>query len=597
MRHFTLLALTCATYGQTQNNQATTRYQPTTAEVAAIGEKAAKLKAVLPPPTSPLYADVAVYHKAAEWILRYPEEFFTKAYVPQANAVLDRGLARAAEAKSGNPSWTKAKGRLSRGYVSKVDGSLQPYAMLIPASYDPAKPARLDVVLHGRGATLNEVSFLASHDSDKPVPGDQLQLEVYGRANNAYRWAGEADVFEALAAVRKLYNIDPDRIVLRGFSMGGAGVWHIGLHYPSMWAAIEAGAGFTETLKYAKVTAPPDYQRAAMHIYDAADYAPNVSNVPTVGYGGEIDPQLQGSVNIKEALAAEGLTGLRALFLVGPQTAHKFHPDSKKESDAFIDAALPRKKPTDFRFVTFTPRYGESFGVKIVAMERQYERSEFTVRGDAITTKNVARLELADAKAVSIDDQRLRGRVFERVDGKWKTGASKGLRKVAGLQGPVDDAFLDSFLCVKPAGGSHPRLTTFAADFAKWMRGDVPVKDAASVSAADIASSNLVLFGDPASNALIAKVAPKLPVKWTADAIELGGKSFDAKSHTLVMIYPNPLNPARYVVLNSGHTMGQKEFMGTNALLYPRLGDYAVIETATGTVKLAGLFDESWRVR
>ena len=129
------------------------------------------------------------------------------------------------------------------------------------------------------------------------------------------------------------------------------------------------------------------------------------------------------------------------------------------------------------------------------------------------------------------------------------------------------------------------------------MRGDVPVKDAAAVTPADIASSNLVLFGDPASNPLIAKVAPKLPVKWTSDAIELGGKSFDAKSHTLVMIYPNPLNPARYVVLNSGHTMSQKDFMGTNALLYPRLGDYAVIENTTGAVKMAGLFDEAWRLR
>ena len=41
------------------------------------------------------------------------------------------------------------------------------------------------------------------------------------------------------------------------------------------------------------------------------------------------------------------------------------------------------------------------------------------------------------------------------------------------------------------------------------------------------------------------------------------------------MIYPNPLDPTRYVVVNSGHTFGEKEFKGTNALLYPRLGDYA----------------------
>jgi hypothetical protein len=60
------------------------------------------------------------------------------------------------------------------------------------------------------------------------------------------------------------------------------------------------------------------------------------------------------------------------------------------------------------------------------------------------------------------------------------------------------------------------------------------------------------------------------------------------------MIYPNPLNPDRYVVLNSGHTFGEKEFKGTNALLYPRMGDWAVLNKAGEVVK-AGLFDENWR--
>ena len=136
-----------------------------------------------------------------------------------------------------------------RGYRSAVDGSVQPYGLIIPESYDGSRPVRLDLVLHGRGATLNEVSFIAAHESATPLPAAQdfIQLEVFGRGNNAYRWAGEADVFEALDSVEKRYRIDPARIVLRGFSMGGAGTWHIGLHHPARWVAMEAGAGFTET--------------------------------------------------------------------------------------------------------------------------------------------------------------------------------------------------------------------------------------------------------------------------------------------------------------------------------------------------------------
>src|SRR6266700_6172195 len=78
-----------------------------------------------------LLADVDVYRKAAEWILRYPEEFYSKAYAPNAIAALDKGLARAAELESGAPSWPRQKGRLVRAYVSRVDGSVQPYGLVI----------------------------------------------------------------------------------------------------------------------------------------------------------------------------------------------------------------------------------------------------------------------------------------------------------------------------------------------------------------------------------------------------------------------------------------------------------------------------------
>ena len=87
-----------------------------------------------------LRADVEIYLKAAQWITRHPEEFYKPEYNDQLLAVLDRGLARAAELESGSPSWPKQKGRLSRAYRSRVDGSLQPYGLLIPENYDPLNP-------------------------------------------------------------------------------------------------------------------------------------------------------------------------------------------------------------------------------------------------------------------------------------------------------------------------------------------------------------------------------------------------------------------------------------------------------------------------
>jgi dienelactone hydrolase len=399
-------------------------------------------------------------------------------------------------------------------------------------------------------------------------------------------------VFDALEATSARFKIDPARIALRGFSMGGAGAWHIGLHHPHRWAAIEAGAGFTETRNYAnQVNAPPHFEKL-WRIYDAVDVARNAFNVPIVGYGGEIDPQLKASQNIQEQLTREGmLEGLRAIFLVGPNTPHRFHPDSKKESDAFLDKYVGpgrNAEPQRIRFVTYTTRYGECAWIAVEGMERHYERAEVDAAGDGrVATKNVSRLSVRRSQPVEIDGQSFpTGGTFEKAaSGKWRTAArsERALRKKPGQQGPIDDAFMDSFLVVRPTA-PHPGMERFLNEFAKWMRGDPRTVEAASLTEAQIRDHNLILFGDPSSNAVVRRVLPKLPMKWPT-----GGKA-------LAMIYPNPLNPARYVVLNSGHTFGEAEFRGTNALLFPRLGDWAILNADGSTASTTGFFDESWRV-
>ena len=581
-------------------------YTPSSEELRQIRARrdqlSARLKSLPSGVADDLFADVAIYEKAADWILRHPEEFYTKAYVANTLAVLETGMQRTDQLSKGQSAWAKAKGRLSRAYRSRVDGSLQPYGMVIPDTYDPARPSRLDLVLHGRSATMNEVSFLFAHDSPKPLAPQEnvLTLEVYGRTNNAYRWAGETDVFEALDSVRKRYNIDENRIVLRGFSMGGAGAWHIGLHYPDKWVAAEAGAGFNETRTYARLNDLPEYQEPLLHIYDAYEYALNAFNIPFVGYGGEVDPQLRASQNIQEQLAREGVrtSDLRALFLVGPGTAHKWHPDSKKQSDTFLDAAVAKGRvaPDHIRFVTYTPRYNQCYWVRIDTLERMYERAEVDARrtpdGATVTTKNVARISFTDAKRFTVDGQNVGGPgTYEKADGRWRrAGDLKGLHKRHKLQGPIDDAFAESFLVVNPTD-------RFRREWAKWMRGDLRTKSEDAVTENDLAANHLVIFGGPSSSKLIARANSKLPVRWEGSDIVLNGTRYNGAEHTLAMIYPNPLNPDRYIVLNTGHTFGEREFRGTNALLFPRLGDWAIIRKNDGTVVKAGLFDERWRLR
>jgi hypothetical protein len=78
----------------------------------------------------------------------------------------------------------------------------------------------------------------------------------------------------------------------------------------------------------------------------------------------------------------------------------------------------------------------------------------------------------------------------------------------------------------------------------------------------------------------------------------VGGKKYGADAIP-VLIYPNPLNPERYVVINSGHTWTAKEIRASNVQLFPRLPDWAVLKlgSAPPEVLAANYFDEYWKFK
>src|SRR6185503_3244843 len=181
---------------------------------------------------------------------------------------------------------------------------------------------------------------------------------------------------------------------------------------------------------------------------------------------------------------------LRALFLVGPKTGHSWHPESRAESNAFIDKALETadRVPEHIRFVTYTTRFNRSHWLTVDGLDETYKRAEVDATRDrsgfTVTTKNISRLTLEGSFGeVTIDSQPVAklfaaASTFEKKDGIWAVAkkSTTGLRKAHGLQGPVDDAFMDAFLCVRPTGtpwnavaGERPdqALSVFQANFAK----------------------------------------------------------------------------------------------------------------------------------
>jgi hypothetical protein len=601
------------------------RLTPAQRQTLAAGQ--ARLAAVVPASRADDLADAAVFLHTARMADRL-NLYTAAAQVAAVTRGLETGRERAEAIARGERPWVLAPGRTLRGYRSRIDDTVQPYGVVLPAGFDPARTYPLHVVLHGRGPT--EVTFLTQME---PAPGsaaarppvqDFLELHPFGRANNGWRWSGETDVFEALAAFRAQYKVDPNRIVLRGFSMGGHGAWHIGTHYPDLWSAVSPGAGFSDTRRYQRI-APgslPEYQERSWHIYDAVDYALNTFNTLFVGYGGDKDPQLAATLNMAEAAKAEGLD-LR--IIIGPNTEHRYHPDSLAEIMRLVTAPTRDPRPREVRFSTWTLRYNRCHWVTVDALAEHYRRATVRARvdGDRVTvsTDGVTGLTLdpvPGARAVVIDGQSLAlaGGTLERRAGRWRPAArlsDGGARRLPGLakrhrlQGPIDDAFTDRFLVVrgtgKPWNPAHQAyadgaLARFVSEWETGFRGQVRVKDDGQVADSDWRDANVVLFGDPGSNSVLARLLPGLPIRWTRDALVVGTRSFD-KDALPVLVFPNPLNPRRYVVLNSGHTWGQKEIDASNAQLFPRLPDWAIIrpEGARYSVLAADYFDERWQIK
>jgi len=598
-------------------------------------------------------ADAAIFPKGLAWALRYDRDF-SSADLKLLRQATARGKQRIEALERGERPWRTKRGKTVLGYVSRVDGSVQPYGIIVPKNYDPAKPLRLDVVLHGstRPVGMSELRFMNRFDEgdDAKTGGSEqpfIELHPLGRVENCYRWSGETDVFEAIDDVCRRYSIDRDRIVLRGMSMGASGTWHLGLKHPDRFVALGPYCGYVDTHRFSetpisnfvRVGPLPPHQELALHMLDSVDYAANAGLVPVIACMGEKDVFFQAHVIMEEAMRREGL---KMVNLISPGTGHVIDPVTHAEQMRLIAGYAAEgidRRPNTLRFVTWTLKYNRCRWLTILGLERHYARAEFSaeLRGDVLEIaepKNITRFAI-DVGQLHVRPTKLRigalelrpsqdqpvsaAIIVERHEKSWRiydgepNASYRGKRP--GLQGPIDDAFTAPFLCVRGTGKPwNPRvqayadesLKRFTAEWNHYFRGELPIKDDTAITEEDLRTRNLILFGDPGSNRWIAKALPELPLTWSRETLQLGDRSYSSVDHVPALIAPNPIpgSGERYIVLNTGHTFHEAELAKLNYLLFPRWGDWAVLKVdrsdaaaggAVDRVEAAGFFDETWK--
>ena len=540
---------------------------------------------------------------------------------------------------AGKDPFPEKRGAFLRSYRSPLDGSLQSYSLAVPNDYAGDKPFPLIITLHGHGW------YRPFQGHPQRVVEGVLTAAPHGRGSIDYMLAAEGDVLAVLDDVLRDYKVDPRRVYLEGHSMGGTGSWHLGVHYPHRFAALAPVCGNADrrawdawkTPRRNVDAIPPRFERLRTHILDAIDpvtYAGNLLNLPAfVGHGTRDETvPVQHSRNMSAAMKK---LGCPVSFVELPWVRHWGFPATFYDSRWKWMMERRTPVPERVRHKTASLRHGAAYWVRIDRFVEPLAFAEIDARflghnAFEITARNVAAFTLdldrspgdpLGAVRVRIGGNEVKAAgpfsTFIRDrDGAWSVAElPRGMAKKAGLEGPVGDVFLSSFLLVRGTTSEDAwerevirrQVEARAHDWKRMYNSRPRVMDDTDVTDADIAAHNLVLYGGPAANAITKRVAGKLPVRIEADRIRVGDRTFQGKDVGVKLCYPNPLNPERYVAVFAGLSADAMDQMNNRFGNWFGWGpydnyewfDYAVFDARTRspeTFLCVGFFHQDWQL-
>jgi len=165
----------------------------------------------------------------------------------------------------------------------------------LPKGYDPKgqKKWPLIIFLHGSGDF--NLARLA-HDGVKRIADsqpDQFGFVVVQPSCPDFRWWSAPELDDMLDEVLRTHDVDPDRIYLTGFSMGGYATWEWAIDHPDRFAAIAPVAGVGD-----------------------AQYAPRVAKIPVFFIQSAVDEAvpLAKARPMFDALTKSGVTVKELIF-------------------------------------------------------------------------------------------------------------------------------------------------------------------------------------------------------------------------------------------------------------------------------------------
>jgi len=507
-------------------------------------------------------------------------------------------------------------------FFSDVDDTEQPYGLYLPPDYDPTKPYPLVISLHGAGSNhrlnLRRVFGKSNAEGETDVEAsryfpawqdvDYIVASPFARGTMGYQGIAERDVMDVLADVERRFSIDENRVYLTGLSMGGGGTFWIGLTRPDIWAAIAPVC-----------PAPPN---------GTDEFAPNALHLPVHVFQGGADPVVQ-PANTREWVDRLERLGTRVEYTEYPGVGHDSWVNAYDNGQIFDWFGQFRRDPHPdrVRFVSDRYAYNTAYWVRLDALlpgrpatidarftdTNQLEVTTEALDGFTLYLAGHPQFRAGRPVAIEIDGERLDAPAvdsvsFSRRDGVWAAAAYAAApgAKRPGLEGPMREAIAGRHIYVYGTAGG-PTQEELAArreraeHAANWsvyrgaFMGRVMVYPRVAadreVRPSDLADANLVLFGTPETNTLIAQYKDSLPMHLNESSIA---------DYGLLYVFPFGSN---YVLVNEGLPWWDNPDVAgslfANAVPPMQLmdrQDYLLFNATGGYMAAEGRFDDTWHL-
>ena len=489
--------------------------------------------------------------------------------------------------KAGKNGSVRAEGFVRLTYIDPIDNTPQFCRAFLPLNYNPKQKWALVVMLHGyNGDNPVYVKWWSIDQRHNNVVDKYpiIYIEPHGRGNTSYLGIGDQDILKCIELAKHKFNIDEDRVYLKGESMGGGGTWNVGTRHPELFAAIAPIYGgwdyhvSMEEDQLAKLTESERFNNEKNSSFIQADA---LLSTPIFVVHGDIDK----SVNVNNSRYA-----VRMLQRWGYDIRYHEYPGFGHEGIEYYDQLIPwflehkrNSHPAKVRVRSADLKSASAHWLKVT--QRNDPNSFIEAEAEVLinntirlSTENVLEVELTLSNKL-IDPQKP-VTVIWNVNNIIKTRATNGIilikdksynpslvHKTPKIEGNIAEIITSPFAVVIGTISNdsimikmiNKKSQEFINYWKIWQKYEPRIFKDTELTDADMSKYSLMLFGDAKANLITKKLSNKIPLKISSQEIEIVGRKFAAKDACVQMIYPHPNNPERHILV-IGATSGEGMF-------------------------------------